>query len=83
VSQDQSSKEKYLGINYTELIPVLIKAVQEQQKLIEEQKKQIEVLKSLGTEKEMKAQLELNQLKADIASIKKALGLEASTKKPK
>jgi len=32
-------------MNYTELIPVLIKAVQEQQEEIEKLKKQIEILK--------------------------------------
>ncbi|MGC4023390.1 MAG: tail fiber domain-containing protein [Cyclobacteriaceae bacterium] len=83
VSQDDSSKEKYLGMNYTELVPVLIKAVQEQQKIIDEQKDQIAELKSKQDQKETSAQLELNQLKAEIANIKKALGMQANVKKPK
>ncbi len=40
------SKEgfEYLGINYTELIPVLIKGMQEQQQIIEQLQKRIETL---------------------------------------
>jgi hypothetical protein len=60
---------------------ILVNAVKEQQKLIDEQKKQIEELKSQQTQKETTAQLELNHLKSEIANIKKALGMEASTKK--
>ena len=36
-----------LGLNYSELIPVLIKGMQEQQKQIETQQKEIYELKSL------------------------------------
>ncbi len=71
----------YLGMNYSNLVPVLIKAVQEQQKLIDEQKKQIEELKGQQNQKETTAQSELNQLKFEIANIKKALGIEANAKK--
>jgi len=45
---DEKSEVKvleYKTMNYTELIPVLIKAVQEQQEEIEKLKKQIEILK--------------------------------------
>jgi uncharacterized protein HemX len=37
-----SDKDKLLTVNYTALIPVLTKAVQEQQQQIEAQNKQIE-----------------------------------------
>ena len=36
-----------MGINYSELIPVLIKGIQEQQQLIEQQQHEIEELKKL------------------------------------
>ncbi len=45
VSEEKNSKEKYLGMNYTELIPVLIKATQEQQTIIETQQSEINNLK--------------------------------------
>lgn len=35
-----------LGMNYTEIVPVLVKAIQEQQKMIDDLKKEIEILKS-------------------------------------
>ena len=41
---EQTGTKEYLGVNYTELIPVLIKGMQEQQVMIEELKKKIEVL---------------------------------------
>jgi subtilisin-like proprotein convertase family protein/uncharacterized protein YaiE (UPF0345 family) len=40
----QTGTKEYLGVNYMELIPVLIKGMQEQQAQIEELKKKIEVL---------------------------------------
>jgi Chaperone of endosialidase len=42
----QTGAKEYLGVNYMELIPVLIKGMQEQQVLIEELKKKIEVLEN-------------------------------------
>ncbi len=39
-------KDKTLGLNYTELIPVLVSAIKEQQKEIEELKKKVEQLAS-------------------------------------
>ena len=39
------TKEKYLGVNYTELIPVLIKAIQEQDEKISKLQNQVEDLK--------------------------------------
>jgi subtilisin-like proprotein convertase family protein len=40
----QTGSKEYLGVNYMELIPVLIKGMQEQQVMIEELKKKIEIL---------------------------------------
>ena len=40
----QTGSKEYLGVNYMELIPVLIKGMQEQQIQIEELKKKIEIL---------------------------------------
>jgi subtilisin-like proprotein convertase family protein len=40
----QTGSKEYLGVNYMELIPVLIKGMQEQQVQIEELKKKIEIL---------------------------------------
>jgi len=42
-----SDKDKLLSVDYTSIIPVLTKAIQEQQKQIEEQQKQIDELKAL------------------------------------
>jgi hypothetical protein len=33
-------------MNYTEIVPVLVKAIQEQQKMIDDLKKEIEILKN-------------------------------------
>jgi hypothetical protein len=41
---DKNSNE-YMGIRYTELVPVLVKAIQEQQAIIEQQTKEIGALK--------------------------------------
>ncbi len=40
------NKQDVLSIKYTETIPVLLKAIQEQQDMIQELKKEIEILKS-------------------------------------
>jgi hypothetical protein len=42
----EKNKDEKLGINYTETIPVLLKAIQEQQEQIESLQKEIEVLKN-------------------------------------
>ncbi len=80
VNQDKNSKEKYYGMSYTELIPVLIKAIQEQQKLIENRDEKIskleESMKTLQAEK-----TSYQQLKAEIEQIKKSLGLDVEAKK--
>jgi hypothetical protein len=70
VVSENPTGEKFLGMNYTELIPVLIKAIQEQQKTIDE-------LKSKLTEVKKSSNDELEQLKAEVAQIKKVLSLEA------
>ena len=71
--------EKTLGMRYVELVPILIKAIQEQQAMIDDLKK-----KNASAEmKSAEAQLQLQQmaeLKAELAEIKKALGLEAKKK---
>lgn len=47
VSETETTKTmEYKTMNYTELIPVLIKGMQEQQQIIEKQQKEIEMLKS-------------------------------------
>ena len=55
-----------LGVAYSELIPVLTKAIQEQQQIIDAQMKLIEANSN-----------ELNELKNQIASIKEAIQLTA------
>ncbi len=50
-------EDKTLGMNYTELIPVLISAIQEQQKQIEQTKQEVEQLKQqLAKEKNRNSQ---------------------------
>lgn len=39
--QDQTAKVEFKSVNYTEMIPLLVKAIQEQQQQIEELKKQL------------------------------------------
>ncbi len=46
MSDDKKEKFTYKGVNYIELIPVLTKAIQEQQVQIEAQQKEIESLKA-------------------------------------
>ena len=40
------SEEKYLGLKYSEVAPILMKAIQEQQQLIEDLKSRIETLEN-------------------------------------
>jgi hypothetical protein len=46
VTKDESDPESMMGVNYAELVPVLINAVQEQQKQIESLQQEIQQLKS-------------------------------------
>jgi hypothetical protein len=64
----------YLGMNYGELVPVLINAIQEQQKTIQALEEKLKVLESTKS-------TELETLKAEVSEIKKALGLEANAGK--
>lgn len=68
----------YFGVNYMELIPVLIKAVQEQQLQIEELKAEHAQTPQPLSDTEVELQnlkTENNQLRQEIETIKKALGL--------
>ena len=47
IVKESSDKEKLLSVDYTSIIPVLTKGIQEQQKQIEEQQEQIDKLKAL------------------------------------
>lgn len=60
---------EYLGMNYAELVPVLIKAIQEQQKLIDEL--------TLKVKDSDQSRTELETAKAEIAEIRRLLGMEA------
>jgi hypothetical protein len=56
----QDDEEKTLGVSYTELIPVLIKAIQEQQEIIESQDNEIKTL----TAKQKTTDERLNKMEA-------------------
>jgi hypothetical protein len=58
----ESKPTEYLSVAYTELIPVLTKAIQEQQHIINAQKKLIN-----------ETNYELNALKAQVNEIKESL----------
>ncbi|MBN8680210.1 MAG: tail fiber domain-containing protein [Chitinophagales bacterium] len=60
--QDSWRPTTRLGVAYTEIIPVTVKAIQEQQQIITDQAKEIEVLKA-----------ELASLKSDVQAIKAML----------
>jgi hypothetical protein len=80
---EDNSQEKIMGVTYSDLIPVLINAIQQQQKLIEDQKLQLEKLQNdltLETKKSDQDDSELNALKAEIAEIKRMVGAEAKAK---
>lgn len=57
--QDRWVATERLGVAYTEIIPVAVKAIQEQQQIIEVQKREIESMK-----------LEFSALKADLETLK-------------
>ncbi len=69
-------ESKMLGVKYADLIPVLIKAIQEQNKIILDQKKENNSLKA-SVEK-LESQNETIQ--ASLEEIKKIIGLEAKKK---
>ncbi|MGC8958065.1 MAG: tail fiber domain-containing protein, partial [Candidatus Kapaibacteriota bacterium] len=73
-------EKDFLGLNTTEIIPILVKAVQEQQKLIEKMKAETVRLSEenarLKEESERfkeTTQQQINQLQAELESIKKTL----------
>ena len=61
--QDRWAPTERLGVAYTEIIPVAVKAIQEQQQIIEAQKQEIKNLQN-----------EMAALKADVAAVKAMLG---------
>lgn len=63
------SDGEYLGMNYGELVPVLISAIQEQQKTIEKLEREVGQL--------VTANQELQQLKAEVSAIRKMLGAQS------
>lgn len=66
VVERPEGKNGYLGMSYTGLVPVLIKAIQEQQKQMEEQKEQIQKLKNeLKTQQPVNSD-ELTKLKKQV-----------------
>jgi hypothetical protein len=77
--------QKSLGLSYTELVPVTIKAIQEQQAIISSQgieiaalKSEIEALKSgKATSSNHPSSSELEKLKIEMAEIKAMLGMKA------
>lgn len=44
---ESADKDKLLSVNYTAIIPILTKGIQEQQVIIEDQKKRLEKLEKL------------------------------------
>jgi len=74
------NENDFYGLRYAEFVVPLVKAVQEQQKIIEEQKLEITSLKN--TTKEQQAKIdELEKLKAEIATMKLLLiNIEARDK---
>jgi hypothetical protein len=68
----------FFGVNYMELIPVLLKAMQEQQQQIENLQVQVAVKKSNASAEPSLQDLqdENRQLRQEIEAIKAALGLE-------
>jgi hypothetical protein len=68
------SDEEFMGMNYGELVPVLINAIQEQQKKI------VSLEDELKKSREQNS-AELEALKAQVAAIKSALSLDANAKK--
>jgi uncharacterized protein YjbI with pentapeptide repeats len=86
VTVPKNDKEFY-GMNYSDIIPVLIKAIQEQQEIIvtmkgteAESKKKIATLEA-SLQNMQSTSSDMEKLKAEIETIKRTLGIEASTKK--
>lgn len=69
-------------VNYAGLVPYLVKAVQEQQEIIDQQSKKINELQQQLQKQEV-TQFDLNALKVEIAEMKKSLGIVASSQAAK
>ncbi|MEM6526616.1 MAG: tail fiber domain-containing protein, partial [Bacteroidota bacterium] len=83
VVHEDTSEDKMLSVTYSELIPVTIKAIQEQQETIQSLEKELEEMKQkLASSEKHKASLEtqLREQSAEIDMIKKVLGLQADAK---
>jgi hypothetical protein len=72
---EDDSKDKMMAVSYTELIPVLINAIKEQQKTISTLQSQLADTESNKTE--------LETLKAEVEAIKTALGMQAKANSQK
>ena len=64
VHTDSTDKQAMLGVNYGEIVPVVVKAIQEQQEMIAHQQKENQELRKKNEE-----------LEKDIKLIKEKLGL--------
>lgn len=62
VVEEPASSDGYLGMNYAELVPVLVRAIQEQQEIIERQKRKL-----ASQEEDMQAQV--NALKQQVRQL--------------
>jgi hypothetical protein len=71
-----NDEQQMLGVKYADLIPVLIKAIQEQNKMIADQKKENGELKAALE----KLETQNTNMQADLEQIKKIIGLEAKKK---
>jgi DNA repair exonuclease SbcCD ATPase subunit len=64
--------EKMMAVNYVDLIPVLVKAIQEQQAQIEKQKSEIEQLRVENASATAQAS-EVDELRAQLKSLQEAV----------
>ena len=84
----------YYSVNYSAAVPVLVEAMKEQQTMIDAQKAMIDSLRSNEAESKKKiaaletslqnaqsSSTEMEKLKAEIETIKKALGIDVKTAK--
>ncbi|GHM99734.1 hypothetical protein WSM22_12240 [Cytophagales bacterium WSM2-2] len=76
-NQTEDDLIHFKAVNYSGLVPFLIKAIQEQQETIDQQKIKIDALQEKLSKQEV-TQFDLNALKVEIAAMKKALGIVAS-----
>lgn len=92
VVDGQESEGQYLGMNYAELVPVLIKAIQEQQKMLEQQQSDNQNLHKLINDQNEKIiklsetvillNSEQVEFKATLQKIKELLQQEAGIEDP-